>query len=180
LQASLTLLASEGGNDAELLLAMFDLDGFKQYNDSYGHAAGDALLQRLGVRLAAVARPPAYRMGGDEFCVLSRVSVADAEGLLAAAAAALTESGDGWRVGCSCGAVWVPSEAASDGDAFRLADQRMYANKRSRAWSRARLRRMGGQATSGAGAIKPVSDPRQAGVRGRATRSGRAVTPARV
>jgi diguanylate cyclase (GGDEF)-like protein len=135
LHASLALLAREEGNEVELLLAMFDLDGFKQYNDSYGHAAGDALLQRLGVRLDAVAAPPAsaYRMGGDEFCVLSRVSVADAEGLLAAAAAALTESGDGWQVGCSYGAVWVPSEAASDGDALRLADQRMYANKRSRA-----------------------------------------------
>jgi diguanylate cyclase (GGDEF)-like protein len=135
LHASLARLDLEEGTDPELLLAMFDLDGFKQYNDSYGHAAGDALLQRLGRRLDAVARPPAsaYRMGGDEFCVLSRVSVADAEGLLAASAAALSESGEGWQIGCSYGAVWVPSEAASDGDALRLADQRMYANKRSRA-----------------------------------------------
>jgi hypothetical protein len=43
--ASATIESSDNGE--ELLLAMFDLDGFKQYNDSFGHAAGDALLQRL-------------------------------------------------------------------------------------------------------------------------------------
>ena len=54
------------------VLALFDLDGFKHYNDSYGHPAGDALLQRLGAKLAAhvVGAGSAYRMGGDEFCVL--------------------------------------------------------------------------------------------------------------
>jgi Diguanylate cyclase, GGDEF domain len=56
----------------EWLLAMFDLNGFKQYNDTFGHGAGDALLARLGKRLAVVVEPSgsAYRMGGDEFCVL--------------------------------------------------------------------------------------------------------------
>ena len=55
------------------MLAIFDLDGFKTYNDTFGHPAGDALLARLGDNLAdAVAgRAIAYRMGGDEFCVLS-------------------------------------------------------------------------------------------------------------
>ncbi len=61
----------------ELLLVMYDLDGFKDYNDTYGHAAGDALLHRLGARLTAAAaahRGFAYRMGGDEFCVLARTT----------------------------------------------------------------------------------------------------------
>jgi GGDEF domain-containing protein len=40
----------------ELLLVMFDLDGFKQYNDSFGHAAGDALLQLLPRRRVATLR----------------------------------------------------------------------------------------------------------------------------
>ena len=52
---------------------MFDLDGFKAYNDSFGHPAGDALLVRLGRNLTAAVghSASAYRMGGDEFCVLA-------------------------------------------------------------------------------------------------------------
>jgi two-component system, cell cycle response regulator len=118
----------------ELLLAMFDLDGFKQYNDSFGHVAGDALLQRLSTRLALAAKPSgtAYRMGGDEFCILARCDPDAAEQLLDDAISALEDSGEGWHVGCSQGAVWIPSEAATDGQALKLADERMYANKTSR------------------------------------------------
>ena len=54
------------------MLALFDLDGFKAYNDSFGHAAGDNLLTRLANRLeeAMAGRGATYRMGGDEFCIL--------------------------------------------------------------------------------------------------------------
>ena len=53
-------------------LVFFDLDGFKSYNDAFGHNAGDALLARVGRALAASVAGPggAYRLGGDEFCVL--------------------------------------------------------------------------------------------------------------
>ena len=53
-------------------LALFDLDGFKTYNDMFGHAAGDELLAGLADRLAAAvaSRATAYRLGGDEFCLL--------------------------------------------------------------------------------------------------------------
>ena len=56
-----------------LLLILFDLNGFKAYNDSFGHPAGDALLTRLGVALgkSMAGRGRAYRLGGDEFCVLA-------------------------------------------------------------------------------------------------------------
>jgi diguanylate cyclase (GGDEF)-like protein len=120
--------------DPELLLAMFDLNGFKQYNDTFGHGAGDALLARLGGRLAAAVRPlgSAYRMGGDEFCLLARVSPNAAEGLLVAAAAALADEGEGWSIDCSYGATWIPSEAGTPSDALRNADRRMYSNKASR------------------------------------------------
>ena len=55
------------------VLLLFDLDGFKGYNDSFGHPAGDALLVRLATNLAVVAEDAggrAYRLGGDEFCLL--------------------------------------------------------------------------------------------------------------
>jgi predicted signal transduction protein with EAL and GGDEF domain len=87
---------SSAETDPELLLAMFDLNGFKQYNDTFGHGAGDVLLARLGERLATVVKPSgsAYRMGGDEFCLLARRTPQAAEGLLAAAAGALTKEGE--------------------------------------------------------------------------------------
>ena len=53
-------------------LALYDLDGFKSYNDSFGHLPGDALLRRLAGKLATAAgdRSTVYRLGGDEFCML--------------------------------------------------------------------------------------------------------------
>jgi diguanylate cyclase (GGDEF)-like protein len=127
--------AAEPPGARELLLVMFDLDGFKQYNDTFGHAAGDSQLQRLGGRLAAVATEhsgSAYRMGGDEFCVLAHCRPDSAERLLDDTIAALKDSGEGWHIGCSQGAAWIPSEATSQSEALRLADERMYANKASR------------------------------------------------
>ncbi|MDA0172086.1 GGDEF domain-containing protein [Solirubrobacter taibaiensis] len=103
-------------------LAFFDLDGFKEYNDAFGHAAGDALLQRLALPLAA-AGGRAYRLGGDEFCVLT-----DAAPDIARAVAALTEG----EITASYGLVTIPGEADTAGDALRLADERMYARKRRR------------------------------------------------
>lgn len=51
-----------------------DLDNFKRINDSYGHAAGDAVLVALGRRLQATVRPAdtVARLGGDEFVVVCR------------------------------------------------------------------------------------------------------------
>jgi diguanylate cyclase (GGDEF)-like protein len=113
------------------LLVMFDLDGFKAYNDSFGHPAGDALLTRLGHRLAAFAAPhgTAYRLGGDEFCLLAGCTAAAVDGLVAGATAALSERGDGFVVTASQGSVLLPSEASSRETALQLADRRMYANK---------------------------------------------------
>ncbi len=97
LEAALTAAYDQAAapGEPELLMAIFDLDGFKQYNDSYGHEAGDGLLRRLGTRLAAVARPhgSAYRMGGDEFCLLVRCGPSAAEGILASAAATAATGG---------------------------------------------------------------------------------------
>ena len=84
-------------------VGIFDLDGFKAYNDTFGHPAGDALLTRLGSRLTATvgSHGNAYRIGGDEFVVIT--SEPDAEQLLTAAKDALSERGDRFAVGCSLG-----------------------------------------------------------------------------
>ncbi len=113
------------------LLVFFDLDGFKRYNDTYGHPAGDSLLERLGQRLERVAAPAgrAYRLGGDEFCLLAECTAAEVDGLTAGANAALCEQGEGFAISASQGSVLLPSEADSVKAAMRLADRRMYANK---------------------------------------------------
>lgn len=119
----------------ELLVAIFDLDGFKHYNDTFGHVAGDALLRRLGGRLseATLGSGTSYRMGGDEFCMLAWSDPDSAQALIDRALTALSDSGEGWQVSCSQGAVWMPSEATTTSEALRAADLRMYANKASRA-----------------------------------------------
>jgi two-component system, cell cycle response regulator len=113
------------------LMVVFDLDGFKAYNDAYGHPAGDALLGRLGDRLAVfiAGRGGAYRLGGDEFCLLAECSVAQVDGLVAGATASLGERGDGFVVTASQGSVLIPVEAHTRETALQLADRRMYANK---------------------------------------------------
>jgi two-component system cell cycle response regulator len=110
-------------------LVLLDLDGSKTYNDRFGHHAGDALLTRLGRRLAGVGA--AYRMGGDEFCVLVAEPGEPLDALAARAAAALSESGEQFTIGCSFGSVRLGVEAQEGSEALRIADQRMYAHKRS-------------------------------------------------
>jgi two-component system cell cycle response regulator len=114
-----------------LVLALFDLDGFKQYNDTFGHPAGDTLLVRLGGNLSAFlhGRGQAFRMGGDEFCALFQSRGESHEPMVHGAASALSEHGDGFSIGCSHGAIALPLEADDAIEALRIADQRMYANK---------------------------------------------------
>ncbi len=113
------------------LLVVFDLDGFKGYNDAFGHPAGDALLQHLGSRLATVPGEggAAYRLGGDEFCLLTPSTGVSVELLLDRAVAALSDRGDGFEIGTSLGAVFLPDEAADAREALREADARLYAHK---------------------------------------------------
>ena len=112
------------------LLVIYDLNGFKRYNDTFGHPAGDALLQRLGGKLAHVmaSRGTAYRLGGDEFCVLTDAP-AELDELIERTVAALSEEGEGFSVTTSFGPVRIPEEAAEASEALRLADQRLYAQK---------------------------------------------------
>ena len=119
--------------DASLLM-IFDLDGFKGYNDTFGHPAGDALLARLGEKLAAVpgSQGTAYRLGGDEFCLVVSVGDGEAEPLIDRACAALTERGEGFEIESSFGAVLLPDEATDPSQALQVADERLYAQKHAR------------------------------------------------
>jgi diguanylate cyclase (GGDEF)-like protein len=112
------------------VLVLYDLNGFKDYNDRFGHPAGDALLARVGERLAAAVNADgyAYRLGGDEFCTLTSHARDEAESAAARLAAAFSEQGDGFSIGASYG--WAPIEdATAPSDVLRLADRRMYADK---------------------------------------------------
>jgi two-component system cell cycle response regulator len=124
----------DGGSPRPRVLVLFDLDGFKHYNDSFGHPAGDALLARLGKNLEAAITPygEAYRLGGDEFCALVTAGAPGADTIIAAARSALTEQGRGFRVGASYGVVILPYEADDPDLALQIADQRLYANKGAR------------------------------------------------
>lgn len=119
-------------------IAMFDLDGFKAFNDAFGHPAGDALLGRMGPRLqhTCAGVGTAYRLGGDEFCVVARAAGDDLRGLAERARLALTEHGPGYEVGASCGHL----ELTPDRDlveTLREVDARLYSDK----WRRTAERR---------------------------------------
>lgn len=135
LLADLEAALAGGAASPEAVLTVFDLNGFKSYNDAFGHPAGDALLRRLGQRLIATVGvdATAYRLGGDEFCVLTAPGqdCAALERLISGAAAALAEQGEGFSITSSHGSALLPTEAANAAHALGCADRRMYAHKAS-------------------------------------------------
>lgn len=131
LLAELEAELAEPAADNSSVLVMFDLDGFKDYNDTFGHPAGDALLVRLGSSLddAVAGSGSAYRLGGDEFCALLRFDPDRVGDQVDRAVAALHERGEGFEVSTSHGTVVMPAEASDPAAALQLADQRLYAQK---------------------------------------------------
>lgn len=127
---------SQGG----AALLYFDLDGFKQINDSLGHAVGDRVLVDFAdlLRQNFRAADVLGRRGGDEFAVLMLVKHGgerdQALSRLAAAVARYNaEQAQGWQLVYSVGVVDVPTETGDDAAALlALADQRMYADKAGR------------------------------------------------
>ena len=95
---------------ARPVLMLLDLDGFKAYNDTFGHPAGDALLARLARKLATsiAGEGEVYRIGGDEFCVLApwRRRVARSSRWLRGGA--IQEHGEGFRITAAQGSVALP------------------------------------------------------------------------
>ncbi len=131
LMEDLPRVCRRASEEEPAFLWFFDLNGFKRYNDSFGHVAGDALLARLGGRLreAIASSGTAYRLGGDEFCVLITTPTSDPHAVFLQAREALAEQGGAFTVTASAGAVEIPREASEPTQALRLADQHMYREK---------------------------------------------------
>lgn len=124
-RSTLAARMSEHAADAAVLL--IDLDGFKRYNDRLGHEEGDKLLVAFADALRQSIRREdlAFRLGGDEFLVLlPRADQTAAESVLAALRQRWSEAGT--PVSFSVGV------AAAEPDLVRVADERMYRDKRSR------------------------------------------------
>ncbi len=124
--------------DTAFALLFIDLDGFKSVNDSFGHAAGDRLLQEAAVRLSASVRcsDTVARLAGDEFMViLNHVSSRDDAGGVAAKIverlAAPFDLGEAIANVCaSVGIAMFPDDAEDVALLMHAADQAMYGVKR--------------------------------------------------
>ncbi|GAA0265816.1 hypothetical protein GCM10009539_60560 [Cryptosporangium japonicum] len=123
------------------VLFYLDLNGFKQINDRYGHAAGDVVLVEFANRLTGVLRPGdvAARLGGDEFVVLSEGIGTPAEaGAMAGRLQALTvtpvvKDGVELAVGVSIGVAAAGDLEHPDVDGLlAAADAEMYTHKTAR------------------------------------------------
>jgi diguanylate cyclase (GGDEF)-like protein len=125
----------------QLSLLMIDVDHFKLYNDTFGHAAGDACLQQLaGVLQQHASRPAdlAARYGGEEFVVLFGATPPEAAAMLAASIRAAVEAlhvanprspTSGW-VTVSIGvASAIPTAHDAPATLLLAADRRLYAAK---------------------------------------------------
>ncbi len=131
LSHDLDSVLSQASIERPVRLLLFDLDGFKAYNDNFGHLGGDLLLTRLAgaFKRAVGARGCAYRLGGDEFCALLWTDTGEA--MVEDCLRALSAEGDGFSITSSFGSVTLPEEAADPRLALQLADERMYAHKGS-------------------------------------------------
>jgi len=121
------------------LFAM-DLDGFKQVNDTHGHAAGDLLLQMVTSRLHEVARKEdsLARLGGDEFALVAPglppgAAAAFAARIVAAVSAPDYVLGEGLtaHIGVSVGFACAPEDGTSLQVLSELADSALYAVKQT-------------------------------------------------
>ena len=136
LRRAASYVARYGGNAA---LVYLDLDGFKQVNDRYGHAAGDAVLKAVVAALCGRVRASdtVARLGGDEFALLlwnldEHNAIAKA-GTLEAAIDELTIpfGGETLSVGASAGVAMLAA-GAEFAETLARADAAMYARKNSR------------------------------------------------
>jgi diguanylate cyclase (GGDEF)-like protein len=127
------LTAAGARSSRRLALLQLDLDGFKELNDTLGHAAGDELLVAVSRRLEEVVPGTLARLGGDEFAAIvpethDARQVAEAIGI--ALHAPLDIDGVGVAVNASVGIAHFPQDADDGRELARRADVAMYDAKR--------------------------------------------------
>nr|WP_320143277.1 bifunctional diguanylate cyclase/phosphodiesterase [uncultured Cohaesibacter sp.] len=118
-------------------LILFDLDKFKDVNDTFGHPMGDRLLKNAAARLTAIFCGEAdivTRLGGDEFAVLQRADLATSERIVAQVIKALSSafelSGNDIRISSSVGISRYPDLSHSAEELLRDADLALYEAKK--------------------------------------------------
>lgn len=132
------LLDPKRGEDAKAAVFYLDLDGFKEVNDTAGHAAGDAVLVGVARRLREFCRDEdtVARLGGDEFVMViptddRRVAAARAEAVLAALSSPYHHNGRLLKVGVSIGVAMAPEYGLDVTALLHKADAALYAAKQS-------------------------------------------------
>jgi diguanylate cyclase (GGDEF)-like protein len=137
-----TAIEQSRQNNTRTALLMVDLDGFKLVNDSHGHDVGDELLRHISRNLRGAIRTPdtLARLGGDEFIIIATDLPSDQPAeILAEASAArifhalrkpLSINGNAVNITGSIGVAVYPDDATDELLLRRLADQRMYEQKR--------------------------------------------------
>lgn len=122
------------GADRPVALAMLDLDGFKDINDTLGHSFGDRVLKKIADRLAAAvtAGVTVYRFGGDEFALLLRecrdpiVASKILSQMLSAIQAPLDLDDQRITISASAGVAFVPRDALTLDELTASADLALY------------------------------------------------------
>ncbi|HYM49038.1 MAG TPA: PAS domain S-box protein [Candidatus Limnocylindrales bacterium] len=132
-------LEAAAANHTSVALLVMDLDQFKEVNDTFGHHAGDRLLEQVGPRLTAHLNDPSVvaRLGGDEFAVL--LPGADAAEAIELASTVLEEldrpfevEGQQLDVAASIGVAIFPEDGDNAEAILRRADIALFVAKRSR------------------------------------------------
>ena len=128
------------GRDLPSAVALFDLDGFKEVNDTLGHSTGDKLLNAVGQRLVSATEDggdieKVYRLGGDEFVVLmpncgDPRAIADLVDVAMKGLAQPFHIDDHvLHVGASAGIAIAPNDGACADDLISNADLSLYQAK---------------------------------------------------
>jgi diguanylate cyclase (GGDEF)-like protein len=131
-------LAQLGRTNGKLAVLLVDLDRFKAINDTYGHNAGDELIQQVAARLGTILRlgDTVARLGGDEFGII-QTHTAESPNACAALGQRILDTltepfdigGVAVTVGCSIGIARAPDDGSDRDTLKRLADTALYQAK---------------------------------------------------